>query len=304
MTEVPAVTVDSLVADLRRLGLAEGDAVVMRCATRAIAPGAKGLASVLLDALLQTVGPGGTVIGPTHAALQKASEKEQRLAVFSDDAPTTAGGFGAAMLRHPGRVRSAHPHNSVAAIGAQAHFLLDAHDEHALPFSWMRRMLEISGKELVIGCVTDNPGINTVHWTQEELGLSGGSFLAGKEGNFVAVPGEEPHWVPRTYIPGCSLGFYKMYGHYVRAGILRGGFIGEAYSIMLNAAESVLVDRAIMTKDPRAVLCDNAWCVSCASWSYSRRRLPALASSTLLLKAKAARDELARRRSDSARASA
>jgi hypothetical protein len=73
---------------------------------------------------------------------------------------------------------------------------------------------------------------------------------------------------------------------------------------MLNAAESVLIDRAIMTKNPRAVLCDNAWCVSCASWSYSRRRLPALAGSTALLKAKAAREEIARRRSRSARAGA
>ena len=71
-------------------------------------------------------------------------------------------------------------------------------------------MIEIGGKELVIGCVTDNPGINTTHLTQEELGLSGGSFLRGKEGNYVAVPGEEPHWAPRNYIPGCSLGFYKM----------------------------------------------------------------------------------------------
>jgi hypothetical protein len=98
MTEAPPVTLDSLIADLRKLGLEEGDAVVMRCATRAIAPSAKGMASVLLDALLQTVGPAGTVVGPTHTALQKASEKRP-VTVFSDDAPTTAGGFGAAILR-------------------------------------------------------------------------------------------------------------------------------------------------------------------------------------------------------------
>ena len=61
-----------------------------------------------------------------------------------------------------------------------------------------------------------------MHLTLEELGLSEGSFLAGKEGNFVVWPGEEPYWAPRVYIPGCSLGFYKTYCHYVRAGILRG----------------------------------------------------------------------------------
>ena len=50
MTEEAPVTLDTLVADLRKLGLAEGDAVVMRCATRALAPSAKGMAVLLLDA--------------------------------------------------------------------------------------------------------------------------------------------------------------------------------------------------------------------------------------------------------------
>ena len=86
MTEEAPVTLDTLVADLRKLGLAEGDAVVMRCATRAIAPSAKGMAGLLLDALLETVGPTGTVVGPTHAALQKASEKRP-VAVFSGRRP-------------------------------------------------------------------------------------------------------------------------------------------------------------------------------------------------------------------------
>src|SRR4051812_50228613 len=104
MTEAAPVTLETLIDDLHGLGLGEGDAVVMRCATRPIAPGAKGTAALLLDALLQVVGPTGTVVGPTHTALQKASEKRP-LTVFSDDAPTTAGGFGAAVPPPPGRGR-------------------------------------------------------------------------------------------------------------------------------------------------------------------------------------------------------
>lgn len=308
MTETRPLT-ETLVADLRAIGLVPGDAVVVRCATRPIAPRVKAVDSVLLDALLEVVGPTGTVVALTFTDVQKASEKKH-VAIFSDDARTTAGAFASAVLRHPGRKRSTHPSNSIAAIGAQADFLVDVHTEQALPFSWIRRLIEISGKQLVIGCVrnnidalgfAENPGLSTVHFTQEELGLSDKSFLPGTDGCFVAAPGGEPRWAPRIHIPGCSLGFWKMYGHYVRAGILHTGLVGDAYSILSAAAEAAEVERSIMAENPRAVLCDRPYCMYCGSWSYARRRLPALASATLMLKAKAARNEILRRRSPRAR---
>jgi aminoglycoside N3'-acetyltransferase len=304
MTELRPLT-ETLVADLRRIGLAQGDAVLVRCAARPIAPRAKAVAGTLLDALLEVVGPTGTVVALTFTDVQKATEKKP-VAKFSDDARTTAGSFSTAVLGHPARKRSTHPSNSIAAIGVQADFLVDAHTEQALPFSWIRRLIEISGKQLVIGCVTQNinalgfaesPGLSTVHFTQEELGLSDKTFLSGTEGCFVAGPGGEPRWVPRIHMPGCSMGFWKMYGHYVRAGILRAGMIGEAYSILGAAPEAAEVERAIMAENPRAVLCDRPDCLSCGSWSYARRRLPGLASATLLLKAKGARKKILRRRS-------
>lgn len=276
--------VAGLVADLRLIGLAEGDAVALRCATRPIAPNVKGAAGMLLDALLQTVGPNGTVIASTHTEVQKSREKAPR-AVFSSDTPTTAGGFAAAVLRHPNRRRSAHASNSIAAIGAHADFIVGAHGERSRAFSWVRQLIEVSGKQMVIGCVADSPGFNTVHFAQEELGLSNRTFLSGSEGSFVAVPDGEPRWVPRIHVPGCSLGFWKMYSPYIRGGILRAGLTGEAYSIFSDAGEAFDLDRMMLARNPRAVLCDRPDCLSCASWSYARRRLPALAISTFVKKA-------------------
>ena len=66
MSDATAAVVAGLIADLRSIGLAEGDAVALRCATRPIAPNMKGVAALLLEALLQTVGPAGTVIASTH----------------------------------------------------------------------------------------------------------------------------------------------------------------------------------------------------------------------------------------------
>ncbi|MES2441449.1 MAG: AAC(3) family N-acetyltransferase [Pseudomonadota bacterium] len=290
MTDATLPLRETLAADLRAMGLGAGDPVLVRCATRPIAPREKGVASALLDALLDVVGPEGTIVALTFTALQSAKLKKVE-ALFTDEARTTAGGFASAVLKHPGRKRSTHPANSIAAIGAQADFLVEGHDEHALPFSWMRRLIEIGGKQIVIGCVADSPGLSTAHFTQEELGLAGKSFLAGKEGCYVVGDGGA-RWVPRVDIPGCSGGFWKLYSPYVRAGILRTGLVGEAYSIMASAADSAAVELPILTADPNAALCDRPECLSCGSWSYSRRRLPRLGLAMLGLKAKAARKKL------------
>ena len=291
MTDDTPPLAQTLVADLRAMGLVTGDPVLVRCATRPIAPRAKAVASTLLDALIEVVGPTGTVVALTFTALQSAKLKKVE-ALFTDDARTTAGGFASAVLRHPDRKRSTHPANSIAAIGAQAEFLTVGHDEQALPFSWMRRLIEVGGKQIVIGCVADSPGLSTVHFTQEELGLAGKSFLAGSEGCYVADAGDTSHWAARNDIPGCSGGFWKLYSPYVRAGILRAGHIGEAYSIMASAADSAAVELPILTADPNAALCDRPECLSCGSWSYSRRRLPRFGLAMLGMKAAAARNKI------------
>jgi aminoglycoside N3'-acetyltransferase len=291
MTDAAPSLTQTLVADLCAMGLRAGDHVLVRCATRPIAPREKSVATLLLDALLETVGSDGTVVALTFTALQSARNKKVE-ALFSDDARTTAGGFASAVLRHPGRTRSAHPANSIAAIGAQADFLAGGHDEHALPFSWMRRLIEIGGKQLVIGCVEESPGLSTAHFTQEELGLSGKSFFAGREGCYVAVADGEPRWVLRHDIPGCSMGFSKLYSPYVRAGILKTGHVGQAYAIMASAEDSAAVELPILTADPNAALCDRPYCMSCGSWSYSRHRLPRLGLALLGMKAAAIRKKI------------
>lgn len=287
MTDTAPSLTQTLVADLRAMGIAAGDHVLVRAATRPIAPRDKGVATTLLEALLEAVGPTGTIVALTFTALQPAKNKSVE-ALFTDEARTTAGGFASAVLKHPGRRRSTHPANSIAAIGAQADFLVAGHGEQALPFSWMRRLIEIGGKQIVIGCVADSPGLSTVHFTQEELGLAGRSSLAGREGCYVEGADGSPRWAPRVNIPGCSAGFWKLYSPYVREGVLKAGHVGQAYAIMAGAADSAAVELPILTADPNAALCDRLECISCGSWSYSRRRLPRLWLAMLRLKAGAA----------------
>jgi len=71
--------------------------------------------------------------------------------------------------------------------------------------------------------------------------------------------------------PGlCSNSFYKFYSHYVNASILRSGFIGRAYSIMVPAQEAYNIEKNILQKDPKFNLCGDPNCLICNARRWDR----------------------------------
>lgn len=108
------VTEADIVADLRRLGLAAGDVVLIHSSLRSFGH-VRGGADAVIDALLRCVGGGGTVVVPTLS--------------FRSDDPVTE-----VFRRRPGAVRSLHPVSSVAAIGPAPAYLTAAHLDTARLF--------------------------------------------------------------------------------------------------------------------------------------------------------------------------
>jgi aminoglycoside 3-N-acetyltransferase len=269
-----------LAEDLRRTGLEPGDTVLARCAARSVAHRVRGLGEIIRDALLDCLGPDGTLIGLTFTANQPRWVRERR-AVFTPLARTVSGGFASGMLAHAQCIRSSHPTNSIAAIGRNAQFLTQGHDRHAAPFSWMSRLIDLKGKQILIGCAGESPGFSTIHYSQEVLNLAGSSLMSGLSGCYIETGDGQFEWVPRKIIPGCSMGFWKFYSHYVRAGILITGRVGAAYSILASAGATYAVERELLAANPRAALCDRPDCISCAAWTYNKRAWPALAAHTV-----------------------
>ncbi|MET7472913.1 AAC(3) family N-acetyltransferase [Streptomyces sp. NPDC005648] len=129
-----------LVPDLRRLGLRDGDTVLVHSALSTVGPVAKG-ADTVVDALLEVVGPNGTLVVYTPAPddppasrrpaapPQHPEETPSRMPVPAKD---TAPSFGVGVLAEavrtrPAALRSAHPHSSFTALGAQAEYLTSGH---------------------------------------------------------------------------------------------------------------------------------------------------------------------------------
>ncbi len=141
-------TLDSLVSDLRALGLVAGDTVLVHSSLSAIGYVAGGAQAVVL-ALLDVIGTEGTLVVPTHSGdLSDPSRWENppvpeawwpviRASMPAFDArltPTRMMGMIPDVVRHlPGASRSANPAVSFCAVGPNATTITS---EHGLAFGF------------------------------------------------------------------------------------------------------------------------------------------------------------------------
>ena len=137
------VTRKRLVADLRELGV-PGRPLLVHASLSQIGH-VKGGAEAVIDALLQVVGPDGTLVTgagtPENSTTSRAFQA--RTAGFTPEqvaeycatmpafdratTPTSIGAIAEALRTTPGACRSAHPQSSFAAIGREARALMAGH---------------------------------------------------------------------------------------------------------------------------------------------------------------------------------
>jgi aminoglycoside 3-N-acetyltransferase len=255
--------VQDIVEGLKGLGLMKGDVVLVRAALRTLGDLNQKRSLVLLRAFIDVVGSEGTIIGLAHNRFVSfAFTRPKKDYIVTAQTQPETGGFAIEMLKFSGSLRSQHPTNSFVAIGRLSTDIIDGHDANSTCFRPIQKLIEQNGKMILIGCVESSPGFSTVHLAQEELGLATRSILSGRQGVYYKE-NNEVQLFRRMDIPGCSNGFYKMYSHYLREGKLKVGFVGDAYSIAINAKDAFDIDYRILKKNPRYIWCDNPDCYSC-----------------------------------------
>jgi aminoglycoside 3-N-acetyltransferase len=162
-------TADALAADLRALGLATGDAVMVHASLRAVGP-VLGGADGVIAALRQVVGPDGCVLAYVswleqfEDALDEDGRLDPALKPFIpafDAAISRAnpdhGWFAEALRTTPGTLRSGNPGASVAALGARAR---DFTTDHPMDYGYgagspFARLAAAGGKVLMLGAPLD-----------------------------------------------------------------------------------------------------------------------------------------------------
>jgi aminoglycoside 3-N-acetyltransferase len=178
-------TMRSLAADLGALGVEPGDVVLLHSSYRSLGAVAGGSQAVI-EALLDVLGPDGTLVAPTHnpentepATWRHPPVPAEWWATIRHEAP----GFDAArtpasrwmgrlaeLIRTwPGALRSDHPQVSFAAVGRHAAEITDGHrrDDGLGEQSPLGAIYRLDGKVMLLGCGHDsNTSMHLAEWRQ------------------------------------------------------------------------------------------------------------------------------------------
>ncbi len=232
----------------------------------------EGGARTLLDALVEVLGPEGTLVSDAFIPMYPLPLTHEDAKKISDDnSPTYAGAFCAAMIQHPEMVRSRHPVQKGVAIGAMANDLMLSHSESSPAYEPLQRMALAGGKHLSID--RNVIGVGTTHVAQNLLDLQQKTSPLGinyldDQGNIALF---KINWVG-----GCAEGFPKFFPLYEKmGGIVARGNVGKADSVITDMKKTLEIELDKLEKDPAFFLCDNPGCIQCRlTWAFSTGKAP------------------------------
>lgn len=124
---LPQITREEVARDLRGLGLSAGETVLVHSAMSRIGF-VQGGAGAVVDAFLDVLGDAGTLAVPTfpfNGSMLGHVKSDPEFDV--DGTPSLMGAITEEVRRRPGAVRSLEPTHPVAALGAQARWLVEDH---------------------------------------------------------------------------------------------------------------------------------------------------------------------------------
>lgn len=177
MAPVP-LTVERLVGDLHRLGVVEGDVLMVHASLRAVGP-IEGGADALVDALDTAVGAGGTLLMTVGAKNEwdwvNTRPEEDRRRLLADAEPfdhlrtpadPDVGTLAEVFRRRAGTIVNDHPEGRFAARGHLARDLLtDAPwNDYYGPGSPLERLVLAGGKVLRLGADPDT--VTLLHYAE------------------------------------------------------------------------------------------------------------------------------------------
>lgn len=162
------ITKETIVNELKRIGLLKNDIVMVHTSLKSMGYVCGG-AQTIIEALIDVVGPEGTIMMPTQSWKNldpedgvhwDADESDWQLirdnwpAYDKNITPTNTMGAVAKMFRTwTGSIRSDHPARSVCAWGKHAVYLTQNHDLSDIfgETSPLAKLYELNGKVLLLG---------------------------------------------------------------------------------------------------------------------------------------------------------
>lgn len=235
----------------RTAGLQDGDLVLVHSALRKLGP-VEGDGETVIDALLDAVGPYGTVAMPTHTWKVVTSEQP----VFHQTlTPSNVGVLTNLFRKRPGVLRSLHPTHSVAAIGPQAAALVAGHELNDTPCSASSpygRLRDWGGKVFIIG-----EGLNCCtlfHGCEQWAGMSWAVSQHPIQLYSVTAAGQVIPVSFRNIIVNTWDQYPRLEPHLIATGALRVSKLGDCELRLLEALAAADWLIARLRQDPDIIL--------------------------------------------------
>jgi len=150
----PKITKDRILDDLRKLGVSEGDMLFVHSSLSALGFVKNG-ANTVIDALVEAIGPKGTLMIPCFSITGTMLDTLETGTVFDPKVtPTTLGKIPETFRKKPKVVRSIHPTHSVCAYGKMADWVVEGHEKCPTTFGIgtpFHKLLSFNGKILGLG---------------------------------------------------------------------------------------------------------------------------------------------------------
>lgn len=257
-----------------KAGIVKGDLVMVHSSLSSFGR-IEGGADTVIDAILEAVGPKGTVLFPTFSTsfiyFEGSLNKSQKYRPFDKNAPSqvTVGKIPQFFMKRKGVQRSAHPSHSVAGIGPLADKCLSGHRETDSPTgenSPFAKLLEFKGKILYFG--SGLAPTTYLHFLEDVMNLP---YLANTVCRIKDPDGKVRSVMVPKHLPG-DRDFYasnwekskffkkaKAQGLKIKESTLG---IGKLHVVEVKALHEVGV--GIIKKDPNVFLCDREECVFCS----------------------------------------
>jgi aminoglycoside N3'-acetyltransferase len=266
-------TIESLSNDFKELGIKKGDTVFLRGDLGKVGRFENKKRSLFIESLLSIIGEEGTLVALGFTKSYPFYRVDKNYVFDSLTLPIT-GALGKLFLDFPGCQRSTHPISSFLAIGKNANYILEGHDDNSASYYPMSKIVNLNAKMILFGVIQSSPGFTTVHYAQEMLGLTKKTLFKGLYRVYYFKEGVKKLYI-RKDAGGCSKGFSKFYPFYMHRGIMKLGNIGKSTAMAVPAIDAYDIEYKLLDRDPTYLFCDDISCLSCnITWTYHLKFAP------------------------------
>lgn len=266
MTDQPAAKKEQLVAELKKMGIKAGDALMVHSSFKSLGP-VDGGPEAVIDAFLEVLTPKGLFVVPALTATFANSSWEQ-MRLYSYDpkeTPSRVGVITDKAWRRPNAFRSNHPTHSIAAIGNRAQELakgdslrtFDKNGPYGRYVKWGANLFFLG---TTLGCNT------TLHvaedwaelpYMEQDVPVKVKNVDGSTRIEKVAM---SPNGHRNFYAPDDKSPIVKVF--YDR-GLIREGKLANAQVRLIGARDVMNTALQLFYDDPAFLLCENPECAFC-----------------------------------------